>query len=178
MPDDLSTGEAAERLGTTPPTIRAMLLRGELTGRREDRGKRPWRIDASSVEHHVTVHGKFPGTRRPSRLASIEQELEAVRAGVEVVEPTGKHAERERDDLRATVVTLRETVARMQTVAQLQAEADRERAAVVQHVLAAASAGERADGLRRRALAELQEAVAASARPGHAGNLGAEGAPR
>lgn len=177
MADDLSTGEAAERLSTTPPTIRAMLLRGELTGHREDRGRRLWRVDASSVDRHIELHGRFSGTRRPSRLAEIERELAVLRAAVAGAGSIDKEAKRERDDLRATVVMLRESVARMQTVAQLQTEADRERAAVVEHLLAAVSAGERADGFRSKSLTELQEAVAAASRPGHVGDLGAEGTP-
>ena len=77
----------------------------------------------------------------------------------------------ERDALRAQVVDLQDALARAHEVADLQEQAAAERAATTRHLLNALSAAERADDLRRRALAVSQDALAAVVRPGHPGDL-------
>lgn len=79
--------------------------------------------------------------------------------------------DRERDDLRSQMVALQDALARMRAVAELQRDVDRERAAMIEHLQAALAAGERADELRRSALAQLEDAVATAAIPGHLGDL-------
>ena len=79
--------------------------------------------------------------------------------------------DRERDDLRSQMIALQDALARMRAVAELQRDVDRERAAMIEHLQAALSAGERADELRRSALAQLEDAVATAAIPGHLGDL-------
>ena len=78
---------------------------------------------------------------------------------------------RERDDLRARIVSLEEALARVRLAAELQRDADAERAAVVGRLLEALSASERAEALRRRAVTELEEALAAFSGPGHAAEI-------
>lgn len=184
MHDTLSTGEAASLLTTTPPTIRDLLVRGELEGERQPRGKGfCWRVYPDSVTQFLDQHGPFNGRRRTSRdrqqlteeaVRDLRGQLEELRELVDGrASPNEglKHLQRERDDLRATVVTLKELLTRSRTVAELQERAEAERAAVAEHLVEAVSAGERADMLRRSALEELAEAVAAAFRAGHAGDL-------
>jgi excisionase family DNA binding protein len=179
MPASVTTSEAARRLGTTKPTVRVLLEKGQLSGTRLPRGSRfNWRIDEDSLERFLAECGRYDSRRaaRTSRLGKIEVELAFLRQAVR-----GQGAEagvlsnhqgpvdeiqRERDDLRAQVVSLEEALARAHAVAELQRDADAERAAVVEHLLAAGAANERADALRRKALTELEEALAGFARPG------------
>jgi hypothetical protein len=176
MSDTLTTGQVAGELGTTAPTVRSLLERGLLTGRQEHRGTRfVWLVDASSVRTYLAKHGEFSRRPRQSRLGKLEDEVAALAAVInttnrrEAPSTSRTAVERERDDLRATVVTLRETLARVHSVAELQREADAERSAIIEHLQAAVAAGERADVLRRRASGELEEALAAASRPGHLG---------
>lgn len=178
MADVVSTAEAARRLKTTPPTVRALLARGELTGQRVPRGTRfAWLADEASIASYVASHGEFGAPRRSSaaaRVTALEQEITRLRALIEGEDsPSGALArlQSERDDLRATVVTMRDALARMRTVANLQRQADAERSAVVEHLLAASAASERADALRRLAVEQLEDAVAAATQPAHLGEL-------
>jgi uncharacterized protein involved in exopolysaccharide biosynthesis len=129
-------------------------------------------IDETSVASYLASHGAFDGTRRVAsdRITALEHEVAALRAAIGSAGPapeTLAQLQRERDDLRATVTTLRDALARMRSVAELQRQADVERAAMVEHLLAATAAGERADALRRSALQELEEAVAGTTQPAH-----------
>jgi excisionase family DNA binding protein len=173
--DPISTQEAGDLLGASKPTVRALIEKGQLSAAREERASRfVWRVDRRSVDRYLSEHGRLDGRRRArlSPLKRIEAELSLVRATVEARAPGSlaeNNLERERDDLRAEVVSLRDALARTRVVADLQRDADVERAAVVEHLLAASAAGERADVLRRQALAALDEALAGFTRPGHAG---------
>lgn len=136
---------------------------GELAGRKRGRGKREvWEVDRVSVERFLARYGRFPGTRRASRKAHPRARTsndDLVRLAAE------------RDDLRARNVALSDALARSRDAADIQARADDERAAVVRHLIDAVAGAERADELRREAIAELQEATAAFSRPGHLGGL-------
>lgn len=173
----LSTREAAGLLGTSQPTVRALIGKGLLDASKEARGTRfSWRVNKDSVERHLKEHGRYDGQRRTgaSRLEKLESELSALRAAIarDVTMPAVDGGiERERDDLRAQVVSLQDALTRSNVVAELQRDADTERAAVIDHLLAASAAGERADALRRQALAQLEEALAGFARPGHPGSI-------
>jgi excisionase family DNA binding protein len=184
VPDDLSTRQAADRLELSEVTVRAMLDRNELTGERIAWGGRfRWRVDRASVEAaHRSREGKPKA--RPSAVARLEQDLRSlqdevtaihslVEGDVNAAERGVHELRRERDDLRAQATTLREGLARARAAADLQSEADEERAAVVRHLLDALAAGERADRLRREALREHEAAAADATRAGHLGELGA-----
>jgi excisionase family DNA binding protein len=185
--DTLSTGEAARRLCTSKPTVIRLIKTGALTAVQEPRGSRfIWRIDPDSVELYISTHGRFDKKRRqgPTRLEKLEAEVSELREKLDALQAvsTGnvrshsqslerKRVEAERDELRARVVTLEETLVRLHEAAELQRQVDEQRAEMVRHVLSAVEAGERADELRRRASAELEEALAATGRPGHPGHM-------
>jgi excisionase family DNA binding protein len=185
--DEISVKEAAERLKTTPPTVRDLLAGGDLHGRQEPMGGRfRWRVDSESVEAYLVANGPFDGGRhgRPNRMAHLERKLDrllevVIRLQSESAESAPNTGDRfgkalaERDDLRARVVGLTESLARLQSVIELQNGADAERTVVVDHLVAAMSASEQADKLRRAAIADLEEALADANRIGHAGELGA-----
>lgn len=182
MPDGFSTRQAADRLELSEVTVRTMLARGELTGERIPWGGRfRWLIDRAAVETaHRLRQGKpkprtSPVARLEQNLRSLQDEVAAIRSLVEgdvdAVEHGIHKLRRERDDLRAKATTLTEGLVRARAAADLQSEADDERATVVRHLLEALSAGERADRLRRDALREHEEAAAATTRAGHLGEL-------
>jgi len=171
----LSTSQAATMLGTTPPTIRALLAAGTLRGRAVPRGQRwRWSIERLTVEAHLSEHGRYDEnrvTRRVGRLQELEDEVAVLRELVRngrVDVGADEDVVRERDDLRAAVVSLEEVLARTRVAVELQRDADTERASIVEHLLAAVAAGERADALRRQAQTNLEEALASFTAPGHA----------
>ena len=155
MADEISVSEAAKLLETSGQTVRNYIRRGLLSARQP--GARSFLVDRSSVEA-LLRDCLVPGQRRRGRAA--------------VVSPDGAEAlERERDDLRARVVDLQESVLRLRAAADLQRQADSERATEVNRLLDALRAAERADELRSRAAAELEDALAAMALPGHPGQI-------
>jgi hypothetical protein len=154
-----------------------MLARGELKGRHLARGSRfAWLIDEASIAAYLASHGPFGARRRVAvdRMTALERDVAALRVAIESTAPgpeTLGRLQQARDDLRATVTTLQDALARMRAVAELQRQADVERAQMVDHLLAAIAAGERADALRRSALQELEDAVAGATQPAHPGGL-------
>lgn len=166
----VTTGEAAARLETTKPTIVSLIARGELRARRERHGKRHWwMVESSSVDAYRAKHGTIASKRIPRPQRSPGGPSTASRAAVR----TDEYAvlERERDDLRAQVVGLREIIARQRTAAEHQRQADEQRALVIRLLLEAAKAAQEADELGRRAFTEIDEAIASLTRAGHAGSL-------
>lgn len=177
MADRLSTSEAARWLQTSQVTVRRLLREGTLVGEQKPRGTRfSWEVDALSVERFLKKHGPFEGARRRTRpdVERLEREVRSLRSLFEGTPSNSArlaHLQAERDEIRARNVALTEALARTRTVADLQAKADATRSAVIEHLLAAMSATERADELRRAAVAELHEATAAFSRAGHIGAL-------
>ena len=156
MSDEVSVSEAAALLETSGQTVRNYIRTGLLSARRSGR---KFRVDRSSVEALWREGG--PGShRRPSRAKvprPLSDDAEALAA--------------ERDDLRARIVELQEAVLRLRGAADMQRQADAARGAEIERLLEALREGERADGLRRRATAELEDAVAGIALPGHPGQI-------
>lgn len=183
MEDGISTADAATRLGTTPPTVRRLLENGDLEGQRVPRGNRfSWSISRKSVDSYLAEHGKFPGTRSGPRgnppierqVVRLSEEVVALRSllPTDLTEGHFQALQNERDDLRAKLVSLNESLARLESATERQLLADAERAALVEHLLAAVSSAERADKLRREAFQDLQEALADTRRVGHPASLG------
>lgn len=178
MTGHLSTAQAARRLDVSKPTVHAWLDAGKLRGVSEVHGSRSYRrVEEESITE-LLASGRPDRRRalRPSRLQSVEAELEALRrtvdslvAGTTPAVSGVSSAEQERDELRVRVVNLEEALARMATAGELQREADAARAKVVEHLLAALTGAEQADALRRQALDNLEEALATFRRPGHVG---------
>lgn len=126
------------------------------------------------MERFLAAHGRYD-TRpraRVSQVARIELELSTLRESVAALQPAvdGTVA-RERDGLRAKVVDLEEALTRAHMAVELQRDADAERARVIEHLLMAMTASERADALRRQAATVLEEALAGFTRPGHPGEM-------
>ena len=158
MEDEISVTRAAELLATSGQTIRNYVRSGTLSARRGPNGRRLL-VTRASVDTLLAERGPLNGGRR-RKSSRVLAELDSEDALV-----------RERDDLRARVIWLGDAVARLREAAPHQQQADAQRAAVVEGLLSAIHAAERADELRRRALAELEEAVAGSMLPGHLGEL-------
>jgi hypothetical protein len=173
----ISTAVTAKRLNTSQPTVRRMLKDGLLQGTPRARGTRiVWDVDPSSVDSYLKTNGRLDGKRRtnPSRLESLESQVAELRQQVrELVEDYGSApvTPSDHDDLRAEIVDLRDALARTREALELQRKADEERAAQVDHLLEATKAGERAEGLRRKAIVELDDALAGFTQPGHLGRL-------
>lgn len=178
MTSVLTVKETAARLGATKPTVGALIRGGTLQATKQARGSLfRWLVDAQSVESFLNKHGRYDDetlhAAKPS-LKSMEQRVSVLE---QLVRPAGSRdavtttRTRELEDARARIVNLEEALARSRVAAELQTEADGARAEVIQHLLAATAAAERVDGLRRRATAELDEALQAFTRPGHAGDL-------
>lgn len=153
--DEISVSEAARLLGTSSQTVRNYIRRGLVSARRP--GARAFLLDRASVEALLRQRS-VPVRRRRSTFADP------------VLDNT-KALARERDDLRVRVVELQEAVLRLRSAAELQRKADAARAAEVERLLEALREAERSDELRRRAAAELEEALAGVALPGHPGEI-------
>ena len=68
MSDDLTVTEAAEALGTSAQTVRALLRKGELRGRRQAWGTRyVWVPSQKGVDEFLSQHGRLDGRRRRRR---------------------------------------------------------------------------------------------------------------
>jgi excisionase family DNA binding protein len=181
MTDDMTVADAATALGTSPQTVRALLRSGELKGRKLPRGARHvWIPSKKGVDAFLSQYGRLEGRRRPrSRLAELEHKVAQIQTQLaRLSRPRTETATRssdavgvERDELRARVVALEEALAHTRHAAELQRRADGERAALVEHLLAATAAAERTDALRQEALASLDEAIAGFSRPGHPGSI-------
>lgn len=180
MTDGVSTTQAARRLQTTTPTVRSLIERGRLRAVRRERGTRfSWLIEKESLNRFLIEHGPYDRARRVGvTVADLMAEVRALREGVAALggrspgEAFGvASVVQERDALRVEVTNLRDALLRMRTVAELQRDADAERARVVELMLAVTASSERADALRRQALEQLDEAVASVFRPGNAGDL-------
>jgi excisionase family DNA binding protein len=153
--DEITVSEAADLLGKSGQTVRNYIRSGLLSARRP--GARSFLVDRSSVEALSRQGASVPGRRsRRSTLAGLDG---------------AKALARERDDLRARNVELQETVLRLRSAAGLQRQADAARGTEVEHLLEALRAAELTDELRRRAAAELEEALAGMVFPGHPGEI-------
>lgn len=154
MTDEISVTEAARLLDTSSQTVRNYIRQGLLTARRS--GARRFAVDRGSVEA-LLRNRPLPGRRRQPKTAPAS--------------PDVQNLARERDDLRARVVELQEAVLRLRTAAEYQRQADTERAMEVDRLMEALGAAQRAGSLQRLSAAELEEAVASIALPGHPGGL-------
>jgi excisionase family DNA binding protein len=171
MADVLTVTEAAAALGTSRQSILNFLQDRTLRGRKDQSGT--WRIRQDSVDRFLGRYGRLNGgRRRRSALAALQEEVDRLReVGDVAADDRVSRLLAERDDLRARVSTLEGSLASVREAAELQRRADAERARVVDELLVALGAAERADDLRRRALQALEDGLAASLVPGHPGSV-------
>src|SRR4051812_10382829 len=77
--DDLTVDEAADALGTTPQTVRTLLRKGELHGRKQPWGSRfVWVPSRKGVDEFLSQNGRLDGRRR--RPSSVTRRIERVGA--------------------------------------------------------------------------------------------------
>lgn len=75
MPGDLTVDEAADALGTTPQTVRTLLRKGELSGRKQPWGSRfVWVPSREGVDEFLAQNGRLDGRRR-RRHANVTRAL-------------------------------------------------------------------------------------------------------
>lgn len=177
MPDDLKVAEAAQILGTSGTTVRTYLRQQVLDGRRDPRTG-AWLVRWESIESFIAAYGRLNGgRRRKSQIAVLEADVLRLTGKVARLTSAAGAGDAEmiaildeRDDLRARVVVLEDALARMRNAAELQRQAEAERADMVSQLLAALGSADRADRLRRQALESLEDALAGGAMPGHPGS--------
>lgn len=173
MADSLTVSEAARKLVTSDQTIRNLLHEGTLRGAKDQSGI--WRIHARSVEGFLRSYGPLNGgRRRKSAFAALQNEAGQLRKDLALLTDAVGGQEvaqmiRERDDLRAQVVSVEHALSSMRTGAQLRCEAEERRSELIDHLLAAISASDRANRLSRQALQAYEDAIAGTAVPGHPG---------
>jgi excisionase family DNA binding protein len=159
----MTTAEVAVALGTTAPTVRSLLERGVLKGRKERKRRGfSWRVDRQSVRSYLDEHGEFRRRPRQARVGKREGDVDAIVAKGSATRAAGPDA----SSLRSRIVALEEALMRLRAVAESNRAAEDERAGVTEHLLAALGASQRAESARRQAEAELDEALAAALRPG------------
>ena len=102
--DDLTVAEAADALGTSAQTVRTLLRKGELRGRKQAWGTRyVWVPSRKGVDEFLAQHGRLDGRRRhrsgsvatldepapefedTSEIVGVEPGLRASRAGAPLV---------------------------------------------------------------------------------------------
>ena len=84
--DDLTVGEAADALGTSPQTIRALLRKGDLQGQKRAWGTRyVWVPSRQGINDFLSEHGRIDGHRR--RRQEEHQQLEQVSETVTIDNP-------------------------------------------------------------------------------------------
>src|SRR4026209_364042 len=72
--DDLTVAEAADALGTSAQTVRTLLRKGELRGRKQAWGTRyVWVPSLKGVDEFLAQHGRLDGRRRhrSGRVATL-----------------------------------------------------------------------------------------------------------
>jgi excisionase family DNA binding protein len=172
---ELSSTQAAQRLGVTRPTVRKLLADGLITGQPEGRGggRFRWRISADSVESYLAKRNEGNRARRQGKRISVAQlrdELQELRGEVRALAAasTGSH---DAAVLRAEVTTLREALLQQRIIADALKAADQARAEVIAHLLAAVAAGETADAHRRTALDSADNIAGQFLMPGNIESL-------
>jgi hypothetical protein len=160
-------------LHVSVPTVRTMLADGRLTGRTEPIGSRfRWSVSAASVEAYLARGGSNSSDRRGKRItiAELRDEIEELRRESRSPTPSDPSESPADDRLRFEVVELREALLQQRALTAAWQSADDARAEVVQHLLAAVAAGERADASRRDALAAAEAIVGQFVTPSDPGD--------
>lgn len=178
MADWLSTTQAAERLGTTLATVRALVESGQLIGTAEARVvRRRWRIDAASVEAYLDERGRLDLRReasmeiaaaRRSDIKWLAAEIAALRSELKERPSSVEHDRilAQVEQQRAQLVALGEVALRLRARAEAVEEAERHHAKAVEHLTAAVAAQSQASAALRRALLHADDALGQFLVPG------------
>lgn len=174
----LSTAEAADRLGTSLATVRALVRSGQLQGTVEDRNVRKrWRVDADSVEVYLAQHGRVDQRRMSAsaRAAARRDNAQALAEQISMLlgelrqrPSVREHCEAGAKDseYRAQFIALTEVVLHQRARSQAIEEAERHQATAVEHLTAAVKAQSEAAAALRRALAQADDALGELLIPG------------
>lgn len=149
----LTTSNVASQLGVSRPTVRKLLRDGLLVGQAEARGSRfSWRISEASVAAYLQASGTS-GSRQGKRptVSQVREELDELREQVRALRAQ-LQIPYDGDSLPHEITSLREALVQQRAITDAISAADKARAQVVQHLLAALAAGEAADERRREAL--------------------------
>lgn len=186
--DWISAPVVAQRLGTTPPTVRKLIENGDLVGTAEQHGQRlRWLADPKDVERYLDDHGPFRGTARDTAartaqrilderegdlLRTFSAILEDINARLARLEAAGSQStgQQVRDNQTTGTQTTADLLARLElqrAASTLQHEADAARSNVVTHLIAGLAASEIADGKRREVITALNTIVGILATEGH-----------
>lgn len=157
----LSTRQAGTLLGVTAPTVRSLLDGGEIVGRKVPRGSRfTWEIEAASVASYLA--------RKPPRIRTdVRSEIRELRAELDAIKHPGDRSRSGGPE----VARLRAALVEQRAIVQALRDADDARAQVVEHLLAALAAGERADEARKAALRAAETIVGYQLMPADAGGI-------
>ena len=91
--DALTVAEAAAALGTSPQTVRTLLRKGELRGRKRPLGARyVWEVSGAGVDEFLSAYGRLDGRRR-SKLAMRPQQGGDTAVSTDVVETRSVEAD-------------------------------------------------------------------------------------
>ena len=101
MLEDLTVDEAADALGTTPQTVRTLLRKGELHGRKQPWGSRfVWVPSRKGVDEFLSQNGRLDGRRRrPSSVTRQIKRVGAVTFATTVQDPPTEAADTRTHDL-------------------------------------------------------------------------------
>lgn len=169
---DISTRRAADVLDVSVPTVRKMLTDGRLTGRTEPIGSRfRWLVSAKSVETCLATRDSDLVARRGKRITIAELRDEVAQLRAELGSLTQSHPSESPADSgrRPEVVELREALLQQRALMAAWQAADDARAEVVQYLLKAVAAGERADASRRDGLAAAEAIIGQFVTPSDVG---------
>lgn len=167
----LSTSQAADRLGTTLATVRALVRSGQLIGTVEARNTRSrWRVDEASVEAYLVERGRVDEQRAAALTATASRHSDIKRLASEIAALRGELKERpsaaehsrvlaQNEQQRAQLLDLKEVVLRLRARAEAVEEAERQQATAVEHLVAAVGAQAQAASALRRALGETDDAL-------------------
>src|SRR3954453_14999076 len=100
--DDLTVDEAADALGTTPQTVRTLLRKGELHGRKQPWGSRfVWVPSREGIDEFLSQNGRLDGRRRRhlGSVAGLEERVGAVTFATTVQAPPTDAADTRTEDL-------------------------------------------------------------------------------
>jgi excisionase family DNA binding protein len=165
----LTTGQAADRLGTTTTTVRAMAARGELVHRiTRVRTRQKWAISRDSVRAWLAANGRIDDRRHkhhagPAQDADVREQLASMTQQY-------RHVQADRDRLGDEVAALRTVALHLRARNDAVREAEAYQAEAAKLLLDAARAQSRAAEALRRGLAAQDDAIGQFLVPGPQGD--------